>query len=118
MDRVHLLVQASELADLIANSEEAAAYREAQAHLAANREATALLRQFREVREQIGEFQARRVPPLHYRYLLEQADGLLSQLNRIPEVQALETAEKRLNELLDAIAARLSAAIAAPPRNM
>ncbi|GMA58758.1 cell fate (sporulation/competence/biofilm development) regulator YlbF (YheA/YmcA/DUF963 family) [Alicyclobacillus sacchari] len=118
MDRNQLLVQASELADLIAESEEAAAYREAQARLAANREASALLRQFRELREQVGEFQARKVPPLHYRHLLEQADALLSELHRIPDVQSFEMAEKRLNDLLDAVTARLSAAIAEPPQNV
>ncbi|SDW62021.1 Cell fate regulator YmcA, YheA/YmcA/DUF963 family (controls sporulation, competence, biofilm development) [Alicyclobacillus hesperidum] len=118
MDRNQLLVQASELADLIAESDEAAAYREAQARLSANREASALLRQFRDLREQVGKFQARKVPPLHYRHLLEKADALLSELNRIPDVQSFEAAERQLNDLLDAVTSRLAAAIAAPPQNM
>ncbi|MFB5191625.1 YlbF family regulator [Alicyclobacillus fastidiosus] len=111
MDRVDLIVQADELAKLILHRPEIRVYRAAEAALEANGEAMNLWRRLRELREQVAEFQARRVPPMHYSYLLAETDQLLDKLNAMPEVQAYEEAQTKLNELLDAISSRLSSAV-------
>lgn len=111
LDRIELIVQADELAELILHLPEVRSYRAAEARMEANGEAMNLRRRLFELREQIAEFQARRVPPLHYSYLLEEADELLGKLNAMPEVQAFEEAQAKLNDLLDAISSRLSAAV-------
>lgn len=111
MDRLNLLVQADELADLILQTPEVTAYREAEMALNRNGEATNLLRRLKELREQVAEFQARRVPPMHYAHLLEETDGLMKQMENIPELKAFETAQHRIEEMFDSITAVLTAAV-------
>ncbi|WAH35552.1 YlbF family regulator [Alicyclobacillus dauci] len=111
VDRVDLLVQADELADMILKTPEIQAFKQAEAAMEANGEAMNLLRRFRELREQVAEFQARQVPPMHYSYLLEETDQLMKKLEQIPEVKAFEDAQSKMNALLNAIASRLSAAV-------
>lgn len=111
MDRVDLLNEANELADLILRTPEIEMYRAADAALKQNGTALHLLRRFRELREQVAEFQARRVPPMHYAYLLEETDQLLKELQAIPEIVAFEDAQEKLNTLLDAVTARLSSSV-------
>ncbi|SIS99925.1 YlbF family regulator [Alicyclobacillus vulcanalis] len=115
MDRVVLWEKASELARLIADSEAAQGYREAKARLDESPEAQSLLRRFRELQEAVAEFQARRVPPMHYRHVIEEADRLLTEMRRLPEIAAFEQAERRLNELLDAVSSRLQRGLTSPP---
>ncbi|WP_067620672.1 YlbF family regulator [Alicyclobacillus acidiphilus] len=111
MDRTELLLRAGELADLILDSPEAYAYQRADAELQAHPEAVNLLRRFRELREQVAEFQARRVPPMHYHYLLEETDKILQQLEGMPVVKAFEDAQASLNTLLEEVTARLANAV-------
>lgn len=118
MDRIDLLLQAGELADLILESPEVDAYRRANAALHEHREAVSFMRRLGELREQVAEFQARRVPPMHYRYLLEETDGIMQQLEHIPEVKAFEDAEAKLNALLDEVADRLSSAVQTRPPSL
>lgn len=111
MDRVDLLYEADELADLILQMPEVQTFRAAKAKLDANPEAVNLMRRFRELGEQVAEFQARKVPPMHYSYLLEETDQLMARVKAIPEVQAFEEAEERMNALLDSVTSRLSSAV-------
>lgn len=111
MDRLSLLLQADELADMILQLPEVQSYRETEAAMERNTDAMNLLRRFRELREQVAEFQARRVPPMHYASLLQETDELMAKLEEIPEVQAFEAAQERMNELFDAITARLKSAV-------
>lgn len=111
MDRLNLLVQADELADLILQTPEVIAYREAETALNTNGEATNLLRRLKELREQVAEFQARRVPPMHYAHLLEETDQLMKKMENIPELKAFESAQHRIEELFDSITAVLTAAV-------
>lgn len=111
MDRNDLLAEADDLAELILHTPELAAYRDAQAAMERNREAVHLLRKFHELREQVAEFQARRVPPMHYSYLLKETDEVLQKMEEIPEIKAYEQAQKELEELLTAVTDRLSSAV-------
>lgn len=111
MDRLELLLQADELADLLLMSPEIEVYRRTEEALNRNGNALNLLKRFHELREQVAEFQARKVPPMHYSYLLAETDQLLKQLEEIPEVTAYEQAQAKLNELLDAVTATLYSAV-------
>lgn len=111
MDRIHLLMEADELADLILQTPEVQAYRQAESALETNGEAKSLLRRLHELREQVAEFQARRVPPMHYSYLLEETDKLMEQLNTIPVVKTFEEAQEKMNALLDTVTSALANAV-------
>ncbi|ACV58285.1 YlbF family regulator [Alicyclobacillus acidocaldarius] len=115
MDRGVIWEKASELARLIADSEQARRYRDAKAKLDGSPEAQSLLRRFRELQEAVAEFQARRVPPMHYRHVIEEADRLLADMRRMPEIASFEEAERDLNQLLDAVSSRLQRGLSSPP---
>lgn len=111
MDRLNLLLQAEELADLILQSPEVEDYRAAEAALQNQPEATNLIRRLRELREQIAEFQARNVPPMHYAYLLEETEKIRGQMDEIPEVREYESAQQKMETLFDSVSSRLSSAV-------
>ncbi|WP_206881300.1 YlbF family regulator [Alicyclobacillus mali (ex Roth et al. 2021)] len=115
MDRGALWDKASELARLIADSEQAQRYRDAKVQLDGSPQAQSMLRRFRELQEAVAEFQARRVPPMHYRHVIEEADRLLAQMRGVPEIASYEQAERELNELLDEVSSRLQRALSLPP---
>ncbi|WP_206831257.1 YlbF family regulator [Alicyclobacillus fructus] len=114
MDRGALWEKAAELARLIADSEPARRYRDAKAKLDGSPEAQSMLRRFRELQEAVAEFQARRVPPMHYRHVIEEADRLLTEMRNVPEIAAFEQAERELNQLLDAVSSRLQQSLSSP----
>lgn len=111
LDRLNLLLQAEDLADLILKAPEVEAYRSAEAALQNHPEATSLIRRLRDLREQVAEFQARKVPPMHYAYLLEETEKIRDQMDMIPELKEYENAQQRMETLLDSITSRLSSAV-------
>ncbi|MCL6445238.1 MAG: YlbF family regulator [Alicyclobacillus sp.] len=105
---------AQELADLIVEQPAIQRYREAEARMQSNPEALAMIRRLRDVQEEIGEYMSRRVPEQHYRHLMDESESILAKLESIPDVQAFVAAQTEVNELLQAVTARLSSALTTP----
>lgn len=111
VDRNELWAEAEELADLLMQSPEFHQYRQAETAMKENRSALAMITQLKELQEQIGEFQARKVPEEYYKNLIAESESLLEQLEKIDEVRAFQTAQDSVNELLQAVTNRLSLAV-------
>ena len=108
IDRNELLAQADELAEMIMQAPEIIAYQKAEQQMKAHPQAESLLRRVRELQEQVAEFQARNVPPMHFAYLLEETESLFEKLDMIPEVQAFQQAQTAVNQLLQSVTNRLA----------
>jgi cell fate (sporulation/competence/biofilm development) regulator YmcA (YheA/YmcA/DUF963 family) len=111
IDRNELWAQAEELAELIAQCPEIAAYRAAEGKLSVNVEAQALIRRLRELNDEIGDFQARRVPEAYYQHLVQESESILEKLEKIPDVVQFQAAQAAVNELLSQITGRLAEAV-------
>lgn len=111
VDRNELMAEADELASMIMESPEIAAYHRAEAAMQAHPEASSLLRRVKELQAQVQEFQARNVPPMHYAYLLEETESLFNKLDTIPEVKEFQRAQSAVNELLQAVTRRLATGV-------
>jgi cell fate (sporulation/competence/biofilm development) regulator YmcA (YheA/YmcA/DUF963 family) len=110
-DRNDLLTEADELAEMILQSPEIVKYKEAEKQMQSQPEATAMLRRVKELQEQVAEFQARNVPPLHFSYLLEETESIFAKLDMIPEVKAFQFSQTEVNDLLQAVTRRLARAV-------
>lgn len=110
-DRNELLAEADELADMIMQSPEIMVYKDAEQAMQDQTEASAMLRRVKELQEQVAEFQARNVPPMHFAYLLEETESLFGKLDMIPEVRAFQAAQGAVNDLLQAVTRRLARAV-------
>jgi cell fate (sporulation/competence/biofilm development) regulator YmcA (YheA/YmcA/DUF963 family) len=111
IDRNELWAQAEELAELIAQCPEIAAYRAAEGKLSVNLEAQALIRRLRELNDEIGEFQSRRVPEAYYQHLVQESESILEKLEKIPDVVEFQAAQAAVNELLTQVTGRLAEAV-------
>ena len=111
VDRNELLAEAEDLADMIMEAPEIEKYKTAEILMQANTEASAKLRRVKELQEQVAEFQARNVPPMHFAHLLEETEKLFGALEEFPEVRAFQHAQQEVNELLSAITRRLARAV-------
>lgn len=111
VDRNELWAQAEELAELIIQSPEVVLYQQAEEALKSTPSAQSMMNQLRDLQEQIGEFQARKVPFEHYKHLMRDVESLLERLETIPEVKQFETAQSAINELLEAVSNQLSKAV-------
>jgi cell fate (sporulation/competence/biofilm development) regulator YmcA (YheA/YmcA/DUF963 family) len=111
IDRNELWAQAEELAELIAQCPEIAAYRAAEGKLSVNLEAQALIRRLRELNDEIGDFQARRVPEAYYQHLVQESESILEKLEKIPDVVEFQAAQAAVNELLTQVTGRLAEAV-------
>ncbi|MCL6593287.1 MAG: YlbF family regulator [Alicyclobacillus sp.] len=110
-DHNELWAQTEELADLIMQSPEISAYQQAEARMKQHPQAGTLLAKLKEVQEQVAEFQARQVPPMHYVHLLKESESLLAQLEKIPEVAEFQRAQNAVNDLLQTLTRRLARAV-------
>ena len=115
VDRNELLVQANELAELLLQTPEITAYKEAERNMKANPKTEAKIRQLHELIDQVGEFRARNVPFKHYQHLLKDSEALLNELQSIPEVRAFQEAQTAINDLLQTVANRLQRGVTNPP---
>ncbi len=106
-----LWAQTEDLADLIIKSPEIRLYQEAEKKLQAHQQAVHLMAQLRDLQDQIGDFISRKVPEQYYRHLSEEAESLLEQLEKIPEVQHFQSAQSAVNELLQAVSDHLQQAV-------
>ena len=111
VDRNELWAEAEELADLLMQAPEFHEYRQAETAMKENKPALAMITQLKDLQEQIGEFQARKVPEEYYKNLIAESESLLEQLEKIDEVRAFQTAQDSVNELLQAVTNRLSLAV-------
>lgn len=111
IDRNELWAEADELADLIIQSPEVIHYQEAEKALKATPQAQAKMTQLRDLQEQIAEYQARKVPFEHYKYLMRDMESLLAELETIQEVKTFQGAQTALNELLQTVSNQLSRAV-------
>ncbi|GGI96927.1 hypothetical protein GCM10010885_03150 [Alicyclobacillus cellulosilyticus] len=111
MDRNELWAEAEELADLLLKCPEIEAYLEAEASLREDAAAQAKMARLRELQEEIGTFQARQVPEAYYAHLIQEAESLLDELEKIPIVQAFLEAQQAVNDLLQEVTDRLAAAV-------
>ncbi len=111
MDPNELWAETAELADLIIQSADVVAFQAAEMKMNAHPEVARLMVQLKETHEQIGDFQARHVPPKHYLHLLEQSESILHHLESIPEVIQFQNAQSSVNNLLQEISLRLAKAV-------
>jgi cell fate (sporulation/competence/biofilm development) regulator YmcA (YheA/YmcA/DUF963 family) len=111
IDHNELWAQTEELADLIIQAPEITAFQEAEKNMQAHPEAKQMMNKLKALQEEVGEFQARQVPPKHYIHLLKDSESLLEELEKIPEVAEFQTAQTQLNDLLQAITNRLAKAV-------
>lgn len=111
LDRNELLAQADELADMIIQSPEITRYQIAENNMRTHKDALQLLARVQELQSQVAEFQARRVPPMHFSHLLEETESLFAKMENIPEVQAFQAAQSAVNELLQSVTKRLADAV-------
>ncbi len=111
IDRNELWAEAEELADLIIQSPEVIRYQEAEKVLKATPKAQAKMAQLRDLQEQIAEYQFRKVPFEHYKYLMHDMESLLAELETIQEVKTFQGAQTALNELLQTVSNQLSRAV-------
>jgi cell fate (sporulation/competence/biofilm development) regulator YmcA (YheA/YmcA/DUF963 family) len=111
LDRNELWAQTEELADLIMQAPEIARYQEAEARMKAHPTASRMIQELKDLQEQVAEFQARQVPPMHYVHLLRETESLLDRLEKIPEVAEFQQAQAAVNDLLQALTQRLARAV-------
>jgi|GEM_PF-6672694 len=112
MTHEELLAQAEELADMIMQSPEVVAYKQAQQRVADCPEAQKLMNRLKEVQEQTADFSARHVPERYYQPLSQESESLLAELEKIPEVKAYQSAQSTVNDLLKDISDCLALAVA------
>ncbi|MCL6593952.1 MAG: YlbF family regulator [Alicyclobacillus sp.] len=110
-DHNELWAQTEELADLIMQSPEINAYQLAEARMKQHPQASSLLARLKDVQEQVAEFQARQVPPMHYVHLLKESESLMTELEKIPEVAEFQRAQNAVNDLLQTLTRRLARAV-------
>jgi len=111
IDRNELLAEADELADLIIRSPEITAFQVAEEKLKANVSARYKMQELRDLQDQVGELQSRKVPLLHYKHLFERTDALLLELEKIEEVQLFQSSQQAVNSLLQEVTGRLATAV-------
>lgn len=111
VDRNELWAEAEELADLLMKSPEFSRYQKAEKAMQANKAALAMIGHLKELQEQIGEFQARKVAEAYYQSLTNESESLLEQLEKIDEVREFQSAQDAVNDLLKAVTDRLSQAV-------
>ncbi|MCL6453107.1 MAG: YlbF family regulator [Alicyclobacillus sp.] len=111
LDRNELWAETEELADLIMQAPEIQAFHDAEARLKANPQALSMMNRLRELQEQIGEFRARNVPPMHFVHLMQESESLLEKLETLPEVAAFQRAQTDVNDLLQSVTSRLAQAV-------
>ncbi|GMA49207.1 hypothetical protein GCM10025857_05640 [Alicyclobacillus contaminans] len=111
VDHNELWAETEELADMIVQAPEIVRYQRAEAQMKAHPRAQRMLERLRALREEIGEFQARKVPPKHYMHLLRDSESLLEELEKIPEVVEFQHAQTAVNDLLQTITRRLAKAV-------
>ncbi|QQE80678.1 YlbF family regulator [Alicyclobacillus sp. SO9] len=106
-----LLVQAEELADRIMEMPEVDAYKKAEADLQRCSDAQSMMLQLKDLQEQIAEFSSRNVPEQYYQHLSKESESLLEKLETIPEVNAFQEAQSKVNRLLQEVSDRLASAV-------
>jgi cell fate (sporulation/competence/biofilm development) regulator YmcA (YheA/YmcA/DUF963 family) len=106
-----LWAQTEELADLIIQAPEIAAYQAAEQRMKEHPTARQMMEKLKALQEEIAEYQARRVPPMHYIHLIKDSESLLEQLEKIPEVVEFQRTQAAVNELLQAVTNRLAKAV-------
>jgi cell fate (sporulation/competence/biofilm development) regulator YmcA (YheA/YmcA/DUF963 family) len=106
-----LWAETEELADLIVQAPEIIRFHEAEQRMKEHPSANSMISELKDLQEQVGEFQARRVPPKHYVHLLKESESLMERLEKIPEVAEFQTAQTAVNELLQAVTSRLARAV-------
>jgi cell fate (sporulation/competence/biofilm development) regulator YmcA (YheA/YmcA/DUF963 family) len=106
-----LWAQTEELAELIIQAPEIAAYQAAEQRMKEHPTARKMMEKLKALQEEIAEYQARRVPPKHYIHLLKDSESLLEQLEKIPEVAEFQRTQAAVNELLQAVTNRLAKAV-------
>lgn len=111
VDRNELWAEAEELADLLIQSPEFTQYQRAETAMKRNRLALSMITELKDLQEQIGGFEARKVPEEYYRNLMDQSESLLQQLEKIDEVREFQVAQDAVNELLQTVTNRLSEAV-------
>ncbi|QSO53901.1 YlbF family regulator [Alicyclobacillus curvatus] len=111
MNQSELWAETDELAELIIQSPEIVAFHEAEKQLKAHPRASQMMAELRELQGQVGDFQARKVPPKHYIHLLKNSESLLEELEKIPEVVAFQRAQQNVNDLLKSVTNRLAQAV-------
>lgn len=113
IDRNELWAQAEDLADLIIQCPEITAYQQAEQRMAGNPAVMNMMQRLRDLEEQIGEHQARKVPESYYVHLRSEAESLLSTLETIPEVQVFMDAQRAVNDLLQSVSSKLQQSVQA-----
>ena len=113
MNQGELWAETDELASLIMQSPEIIAFHEAERNLKAHVRASQLMAELRLLQEQIGEFQARKVPPKHYVHVLHNSESIMGELEKIPEVAAFQQSQQEVNDLLQQVTSRLAQAVLA-----
>jgi cell fate (sporulation/competence/biofilm development) regulator YmcA (YheA/YmcA/DUF963 family) len=108
VDRNELLAQANEIAEILLDAPEIAAYRAADQQLRANPQTEAKIRKLRELTDQVGDFKARNVPFKHYQNLVIESEKLMNELQSIPEVHVFQETQAAINELLESVTSRLA----------
>lgn len=111
MNQEELWAETDELARLIMESPEITAFHAAEKNLKEHVKASQMMAELRLLQEQVGEFQARKVPPKHYVHLLQQSESLMEALEKIPEVVAFQQCQQEVNTLLQSVTSRLAQAV-------
>jgi len=111
IDRNELLAQADDLAELIIQSPEIQKYKRAEEQMRAHHEALRILNRVQELQNQVAEFQARHVPPMHFSHLLEETESLFNKMETIPEVREFQESQNAVNDLLQSVTKRLANAV-------
>lgn len=111
INRNELWAETEELADLIMQAPEIIAFHQAEQQMKEHPSAQSMIAKLKELQEEVGEYQARKVPPKHFVHLLKESESLMEQLEKIPEVVSFQQAQTQVNELLQAITSRLARAV-------
>jgi cell fate (sporulation/competence/biofilm development) regulator YmcA (YheA/YmcA/DUF963 family) len=111
INRNELWAETEELADLIIKAPEIIAFQQAEQQMKEHPSAQSMISKLKELQEEVGEYQARKVPPKHFVHLLKESESLMEQLEKIPEVVTFQQAQTEVNELLQAITSRLARAV-------
>lgn len=99
LDRNVIYRQATDLGALLAQTDEVAAYREAEEALLQHKTATGILQRLRELQQTAEETDDEAsVAPMY-----EEIDQLLGELETIPEAVSFEQAQEVVNALLQTV---------------
>ncbi|MCY0887006.1 MAG: YlbF family regulator [Alicyclobacillaceae bacterium] len=115
LDINELLSKAEDLADAVLDSSAVRQYQQAADALQNNPHARALLRQTKDLADEVMDMQARGVPAIHTSGLLKKLEQLSEALAQYPEAQAMQDAQKNVDQLFTEIAERLSQPLVEKP---